>query len=384
MVRRKPIYLDHAAGTYLLPAVKQCIQDWTLGDALNPSSIHQAGRVSASALDNSRMGVAKALGVKPSEILFTSGGTEANNLAILGAAEALQDRGRHIITSATEHPSVLDSCKALEKRGFHVTYLSCDENGDVDLNEFRNKITDETILATFMWVNNETGLIHPIEALSRICHEQGVRFHCDAVQAVGHIPIDLQDLPIDSLTLSGHKLGAPAGVGALYVRKGHALSAQSFGGSQEQSTRAGTQNHLGAAALMTASQYHTAALDRLARMHSELKDLLIEGISPLPGVSINRNGGDYSPHILSCSFEDLDGEALFIRLDMAGIAVSNGAACSSGSQAPSHVLKAQGFDSDMAQATIRISLGTTTTKQEIEIFCHELWQIVQSLHKVKK
>ena len=375
------IYLDHASGTTLLPEVKTCISEWLDAGVKNPSSIHQEGRRAAAGMDEARSSIAQVLGCKPGEILFTSGATEANNLAILGAAEALQSKGNHFITSTTEHPSVLESYKHLEKNGYQVTYLPCDENGDVDLEEFNSSITDKTILASFMWVNNETGLLHPIEALAEIAHEHGIKFHCDAVQAFGHTPIQLQNSAIDSLALSGHKLGAPAGVGTLFLRKGHAITRKSFGGNQEQNIRAGTQNHIGATALATAIDYHAAHLDLNEQKYIELQARLQDQLQELPGIQVNRHGREYTPNILSCSFRNIDGEALFIRLDMQNIAISNGAACSSGSQAPSHVLTALGFDENLAQATLRISLGIETTKQEIDDFCRELKQIVHSIYR---
>ena len=381
MKRSDTIYLDHASGTNLLPEVKSGILAWLESGMTNPASIHQEGRRSAAGLDEARTRIAGVLGCKPGEILFTSGGTESNNLAILGAAEALQEKGRHIITCATEHPSVLESFKKLEKRGFHVTYLKCDSNGDVDAEAFRSSITDDTILASFMWVNNETGLTHPIETLAQIAGEHHVKFHCDAVQAFGHIPLQIENSGIDSLALSGHKLGALAGIGALYLRKGHALSRRSFGGSQEQNVRAGTQNHIGAMALAISMDYHAAHLETLEKQYSVLSDHLQNQLKAMPGIQINRHGKQYSPNILSCSFKNVDGEALFIRLDMKRIAVSNGAACSSGSQAPSHVLTALGFDEELAQASLRISMGIETTKQEIDDFCRELQQIVTSIYR---
>ncbi len=347
----------------------------------NPSSIHEAGRRSAAGLDEARTRIAAVLGCKPSEILFTSGGTEANNLAIIGAANAAKKKGRHLITCATEHPSVLECFKALEKSGFQVTYLKCDNNGDVDPEAFRSSITDDTILASFKWVNNETGLVHPIKTLAQIAQDHHVSFHCDAVQAFGHFPIQLENSGIDSLALSGHKLGAPAGIGVLYLSKGHALARKSFGGSQEQNVRAGTQNHVGAVALATAMDYHTAHFESLKKKYIDLSDHLQNQLKAIPEIQYNRYGKQYSPHIWSCSFRHVDGEALFIRLDMKNIAVSNGAACSSGSQAPSHVLTALGFDEDLAQASLRISMGIETTKQEIDDFCRELQQIVTSIYR---
>ncbi|NQT64331.1 MAG: cysteine desulfurase [Candidatus Marinimicrobia bacterium] len=381
MKRSSTIYLDHASGTNLLPEVKSRISEWLDSGIVNPSSIHQEGRRSAAELDEARTSIAEMLGCKSSEILFTSGATEANNLAILGTAEALRNKGLHIITCATEHPSVLESHKALEKNGFQVTYLNVDKNGDVDPEEFSARLTDDTILASFMWVNNETGLMHPIEELAQMAHKRGSRFHCDAVQAFGHIPMQMQNSGIDSLALSGHKLGAPAGIGVLYLRKGHTISRNSFGGSQEQNVRAGTQNHLGAKALATAIKYHVAHLDVNTKKYVELSEHIQNQLKELPGIQINRYGKQYTPNILSCSFKHVDGEALFIRLDMQNIAVSNGAACSSGSQSPSHVLTALGFDENLAQASLRISMGIETTRHEIDDFCRELKQIVTSIYR---
>ncbi len=381
MKRSEIIYLDHASGTPLLPEVKSTISAWLDTDIVNPSSIHLQGRRAAASLDEARSSIAELIGAKPSEILFTSGATEANNLAILGAATALKDKGDHIITCSTEHPSVLESYKTLEKNGFKVSYLSCDVHGDIDRDEFEASISDDTILASFMWVNNETGLIHPIEDLAQIAGDHGIRFHCDAVQAFGHVPLWVQHSQVDSLSFSGHKLGAPAGIGALYLRKGHSISRTSFGGRQEQSVRAGTQNHIGAVALAAAIAYHAEQSEANAKKYGELLAVLQNHLEDMPGIQINRMGQAYTPNILSCSFKNIDGEALFIRLDMKNIAVSNGAACSSGSQAPSHVLTAQGFDEELAQATLRISMGVKTQQHEIDDFCNELKQIIHSIYR---
>jgi len=381
MARRNNIYLDHASGTHLLPEVKTRMADWFQADYANPSSIHLSGRESASRLDEARFTIAGLLGAKPGEILFTSGATEANNLAILGAVEALKDHGNHLITCVTEHPSVLESFRYLESNGFRVTYLDVDAHGDVDPEAFSSAISEQTILASLMWTNNETGLIHPIMELAEIAQTHGVRFHCDGVQAFGHEPFHLGDAPVDSLALSGHKLGAPAGIGMLYLKKGHAVSRQSFGGNQEQSVRAGTQNHAGAVALATAMSHHDSNLAANKRHYTDLMNRLILQISDLPGIQINRAGKVYTPNILSCSFKQIDGEALFIRLDMKQIAVSNGAACSSGSQAPSHVLTAMGFNQQLAQATIRVSLGVETTQQNIDDFSVNLREIILSLYR---
>lgn len=377
----KGIYLDHAAGTFLLPQVKESLVQWLSAAPANPSSIHSAGRSAAATLDTARQTIAKSLGCKPAEIIFTSGGTEANNLGLMGAVYALADKGKHIITCATEHPSVLESCKQLQQSGFDISYLPVDENGSIDPDILRRSIREDTILISLMWINNETGLIHPIKTLAKIANDAGVRFHCDGVQALGHIPIDVNTLPIDSLALSGHKLGTPAGIGALYLRKGNALNSELHGGSQEQNFRAGTQNHIGAQALGVAVQHHQEHVNVTEQHYLALSNHLVQRLKGIPGIQLNRNGETYTPNIINCSLHNIDGEALFIRLDMKHISVSNGSACSSGSQAPSHVLTALGVKESLAQASLRISLGLESTQKEIDGFCDELEQIIHSIQK---
>lgn len=381
MKRLDNIYLDHAAGTFLLPEVHARLNEWIRSRTSNPSSIHAQGRQAAADLNAAREAIASVIGGKPGEILFTSGGTEANNLGIIGAARALKDKGNHIITCQTEHPSALESCKQLEQEGFRVSYLPCDTHGVIDPLDLQQSIDSETILVSLMWVNNETGLIHPMEQIGEIIKAKGVRLHVDAIQAIGHLSLQVDSFPADSISFSGHKLGAPAGIGALYLKKGQPLQQLSFGGSQELNYRAGTQNQMGAQALGAALQYWRTHADEHAQHYETLQDRLIHRLSDLPGIQINRGEGPYTPHILNCSFHNIDGEALFIRLDMKHIAVSNGSACSSGSQAPSHVLTAMGFDEKLAQASLRISLGIQTNQNEIDGFCDELELIVHSLYK---
>lgn len=375
------IYLDHAAGTFLLPEVRNFISRWLDEQTGNPSSIHAIGRQTAGRLDFARQGVAAALHCKPSEIIFTSGGSEANNLAILGLAHAHADQGKHLITCRTEHPSVLESFRLLEQEGFTVTYLASDSHGQIDLETLKASITKETTLISLMWVNNETGLIHPIQEIANIAEENGVRFHCDAVQALGHFPIQANKLNVDTLSFSGHKIGAPAGIGVLYLRKGTSLIKSSYGGNQENNQRAGTQNILGALTLAQAMGYQHNHLEAHRQHFETLKKHLQEHLQHIPGIQINQGADTYSPHILNCSFYNVDGETLFIRLDMSDIAVSNGSACSSGSQAPSHVLTALGMERSLAQASLRISLGIQTTLADIDLFCDKLETIIHSIQR---
>ncbi|MCF7809024.1 MAG: cysteine desulfurase [Candidatus Marinimicrobia bacterium] len=379
MSTRSTIYLDHAAGTDILPEIKSQLAEWVHEFSGNPSGIHGVGRRAASLLDDARSGFAQVIGAKGNEILFTSGGTEANNLALLGLASASQNQGKHIISCATEHPSTLEALKHLEGEGFNISYLPVNANGDIDLNELSSLITAETILISIMWVNNETGLVHPIPEIAQIAHSQGVLLHSDAVQALGHIPIRVDEIPVDVLSFSGHKLGAPSGIGCLYLRKGTTLEHRSYGGSQENNLRAGTQNLLGVRALALAAKHQTENLENNTHHYNMLVDHAIKRLSQIPGTQINRSGAAYSPHILNCSIRGVDGEALFIRLDLANICVSNGSACSSGSQAPSHVLTAMGIDKALAQASLRISFGLRTTREEVDVFCDELAHIITSL-----
>jgi cysteine desulfurase len=379
MKQADSIYLDHAAATFLLPVVQNHISKWLQDKTVNPSSLHSKGRQAGAIIDRARRDIAKVINCKASEIIFTSGGTEANNLALIGLASSLREKGQHIITCKTEHPSVLESCKQLKSEGFTFTYLETDSQGQIDLNHLKNAITDQTILITLMWVNNETGLIHPVESIAQIAQEYGVIFHCDAAQAFGHIPIRADLIPIDAISFSAHKIGAPSGTGALFLRKGTPLRKQNHGGGQESGQRAGTQNVLGASAFSLAAQYHDTHFKEHLQHYTKLLNHLHKSLLAIEEVQINRGDTDYSPHILNCSFHDIDGEALFIRLDMKNISVSNGAACSSGSQAPSHVLTAMGMKETLAQASLRISLGIDTTLKEIDHFCEKLSEITRSI-----
>jgi cysteine desulfurase len=379
MEKTNTIYLDHAAGTSLLPEVQRNIENWALAISANPSSIHGKGRAAAKVLDQARVDVANSIGARGSEILFTSGGTEANNLALVGLAIANQSKGTHIISCGTEHPSGIEALKYLESNGFSVSYLTLDSNGDIDLDQVASLIRDETILISLMWVNNETGLIHPLKRVAEIVHARDVLVHSDGVQAVGHLAVDVNEIMVDAMSFSGHKLGTPAGIGCLYLRKGTALATMSHGGSQENNLRAGTQNLLGATALAYAMNFHQNNLTAGTRHFERLNRRLVKRLTEISSIRLNRYGNAYSPHILNCSIENVDGETLFIRLDLNNICVSNGSACSSGSQTPSHVLTALGIQKDLAQSSLRISFGLETTEDEIDQFCDTLKRIVESI-----
>lgn len=379
MTMSDTIYLDHAAGTFVLPEVSNQIKNSLADKITNPSSIHSDGRYAASILDSARRDCSSVIGCQANEIIFTSGGTEANNLAIVGLANAHQNRGKHIISCTTEHASVLASLEQLENDGFQVSYLSVDSNGEIDLEELNSTITSDTILISLMWINNETGLINPIKEIADIASKHDITMHCDAVQTLGHIEIQCSSLMVDAMTFSGHKIGTPAGIGVLYLREGTTLDSLSFGGNQENNLRAGTQNLLGSVAFATAATYQQDHLVQHKSQFESHMDKLINGLKKIPGIHFNRNGNRYSPHILNCSFDNVDGEALFIRLDMSRIAVSNGSACSSGSQSPSHVLRAMGIKDALAQASLRISLGIQTTDDEISRFVNELETIILAI-----
>ena len=375
------LYLDHAAGTFLLPPVIERLKALVDGSLANPSSIHTQGREAGAELDQSRRSIARNLGCKPAELVFTSGGTEANNLALLGLALSARARGNHIISCATEHPSILETLKQLASDGYDISYLPTDSAGQFELDALQAAIRPDTILISLMWVNNETGLIHPLAEIGDLARRQGILFHCDAVQALGHLGMELAALPVDSMSFSGHKIGAPAGIGVLFIRKGTTLKAQHLGGSQEHSQRGGTPNILGAVAFACALDYQTQHLTEHQEHYSGLRQQLIARLKAVPGVQLNDSGHAYADHILSCSFNNVDGEALFIRLDMLKFAVSNGSACTSGSQIPSHVLTALGFDKALAQATIRISTGLQTGSQTIDRFCDGLADIINSIRR---
>ena len=373
------IYLDHAATTAADPAVVQAMLPYFTEVYGNASSVHAFGRESRRAVEEARRQVASALGAKASEIYFTCGGSESDNWALKGAAFAMKDKGRHIITSAIEHHAVLHTCQWLEKQGFTVTYLPVDAKGRVHPEDVENAITDETILISVMTANNEVGTLQPVEAIGQIARDRGILFHTDAVQAMGAVPVDVNTLHADLLSLSGHKFYGPKGIGVMYLRSGVHLDHFMHGGAQERGQRAGTENLAGIVGLGKAITLAQERMDDNLRI-AALRDRLQAGIlSAVPDAFLNGDQEHRLPGNLNLCFPDVDGEALLLRLDLAGIAASGGSACTSGSVDPSHVLLAMGLTHDHARSSLRFSLGRDNTEADVDAVLEVLPGIVQEL-----
>ena len=374
------IYLDNAATTSVAPEVLQAMLPYFTECFGNPSSIHSTGRDAHKAVDVARRQVAAAIGAEPREIYFTAGGSESDNWAIKGTAFAKQSKGNHIITTQIEHHAVLHTCKWLEKHGFTVTYLPVDGDGRVNPADVEAAITDKTILISIMMANNEIGTIQPIKEISQIARAHKIAFHTDAVQAVGAIPVDVNDLGVDMLSMSGHKFHGPKGIGVLYVRKGVKLDVFMAGGAQERGQRAGTENLAGIVGIGKAIEMATANLPEYMARVSAMRDRLLDGIvERIPDVRINGGREGRLPNNANVSIRYIEGEALLLRLDMKGIAGSSGSACTSGSLDPSHVLLAIGLPHEIAHGSLRLSLGTDTTDADIDYVLDTLPTIVKDL-----
>ena len=346
----------------------------------NPSSVHWAGREVSGAVEKARERVAAMINASPAEIVFTSCGSEGDNLAIKGSAEILREKGNHIITTAIEHPAVLEVCQHLEKNGFEVTYLPVDHDGMLDLADLTNAITPKTILISVMWANNETGNIYPIEAIGKIAREHNIRFHTDAVQAIGKLPVDVQAANVDLLVLSGHKLGGPKGVGAIYIRRGTRLTALLHGGHQERNRRAGTHNVAGIVGLGKACEMAAEEQPAYYRRVRALRDKLEDGmLSQIPEIKLNGtpDRDRRLPNTMNVSFAYIEGESLLLNFDMKGIAASSGSACTSGSLEPSHVMGAMCVDVVLAHSSTRFSLGPDNSEEDVDFVLQELPPIVQ-------
>jgi cysteine desulfurase len=349
----------------------------------NPSSIYDTGRTARQALDRARDRIALIIGASPREIVFTSGGSEADNLAIKGAAFALRGRGSHIITSVIEHHAVYNPCHYLEKQGFRITVLPVDADGLVDPAAVEAALTPETILVSIMHANNEIGTIQPIAEIGKILRERKILFHTDAVQTVGHIPVNVQELGVDLLSLSAHKFYGPKGVGALYVRRGVRLDPLVHGGAQEHNRRAGTENVAGIVGMAEALALAAEEMDKEAQRQRELRDRLIDGIMDrIPHTRLNGHPKERLPGNVSVCFEFIEGEALLLNLDMHGIASSSGSACTSGSLEPSHVLLALGLPHEIAHGSLRMTLGRGTTAADIDTVLEVLPGIVDKLRQM--
>ena len=363
------VYLDHAATTPLHPVVLEAMLPYLTEQWGNPSSIHTSGRNARRGLDEARETVARLLGAKPREIVFTSGGTESDNLAIKGAAWAASARARHIVTTEVEHKAVLHSCAVMERHGFEVTYLPVDRYGRVDPADVAAAITDRTSLVSVMYANNEVGTIQPIQAIGAICRERHVLFHVDAVQAGGFLPLDVDALQVDLLSLGAHKLYGPKGVGALFVRQGTQLLPQQSGGSQERQRRAGTENVpgiVGFARALELAQADPVARDVENARLAGLRDTLIVGLTSIPLVSVTGDPDDRLPNNASVVIRGVEGGDLVAALDLEGIEVSTGSACTTGSAEPSHVLLAMGIEEELAHGSLRLTAGRDTTAEEVE------------------
>lgn len=377
------IYMDHAATTPLHGKVLEAMFPYLINVHGNPSSLHFFGREARRALDESREKVARALGAHPEEIIFTSGGTEADNLAIQGVLRALPPGERwHIITSSIEHHAVLDTVSYLKDSGYDVTFLPVDRYGMVDPGELAEHITDKTVLVTIMTANNEIGTVQPFMEIGRICRENGVYFHTDAVQAVGQIPFNLKEQPIDMLSLSAHKFYGPKGIGALYVRKRAKLERIIFGGAQEKKLRPGTENLPGIVGLGRAIELATAEQEEKSSYLIGLRDRLIKGLLEIEEVRLNGHPQKRLPGNVNVSIMYIEGESLLLSLDLKGIAVSSGSACTAGSTEPSHVLTAIGLDQQIAHGSVRLTLGQDNTVQDIDYTLKAVKEVVARLREI--
>jgi len=362
------IYLDHAATTPLRREVLDAMLPYLTEHFGNPSSIHAAGRRARQGLDEARETVAALIGGKPREIVFTGSGSEADNLALKGAAWAASARGRHVITTAVEHKAVLQSCAVLERQGFDITYLAVDASGRVDPGAVEEAITERTTLVSVMAANNEVGTIQPVREIGNVCRSRGVLYHVDAIQAAPFLPIDVDAWQVDLLSLSAHKVYGPKGVGALFVRQGTALLPQVQGGAQERQRRAGTENVASIVGLARA--FALVAADGAARAdenarQSILRDRLLAGLTEIDGVHTTGHPTERLPNSASVVVRGIEGGDLVAALDLAGLQASTGSACTTGSVEPSHVLLALGLDDDVARGSLRLTVGRGTTEQEI-------------------
>ncbi|WP_071429035.1 cysteine desulfurase NifS [Angelakisella massiliensis] len=377
------VYADNAATTQVSPRVLEAMKPWLLEQYGNPSSIYSIGRQARTAVETARRQVAAALDCEPNEVYFTSGGSEADNWALKGTAHLLAKQGkRHLITTNFEHHAILHTCAALEKEGFEVTYLPVDSKGLVTAEQVRQAIRPDTALVSIMYANNEIGTVQPISEIAAVCKEAGVRFHTDAVQAVGHLPISVREQNITMLSLSAHKLHGPKGVGALIVRKGFIPPNLIDGGGQEKGRRAGTENVSGIVGLGEAITAAVEKMEEETPRVTALRDRLIDGLIKLPKVRLNGDRQHRLPGNVNLSFEGIEGESLLLMLDYAGICASSGSACTSGSLDPSHVLLAIGLPHEVAHGSLRLTLGDQTTDEDVDYILEQVPPIVERLRSM--
>ena len=374
------IYLDNAATTKTAPEVVDAMLPYFSEYYGNASTIYSLGAESKKAMDHARQTIADSLGAKPEEIYFTAGGSESDNWALKATAEAYASKGKHIITTKIEHHAILHTCEYLEKRGFEITYLNVDRDGLISLDELKAAIRPDTILISVMFANNEIGTIEPIAEIGEIAKEHGVLFHTDAVQAYAQVPINVDEMHIDMLSASGHKLNGPKGIGFLYIRKGVKIRSFVHGGAQERSRRAGTENIPGIVGLGAAVERAMRIMDSKTRKEIELRDYLIGRLeNEIPHCWLNGHRTKRLPNNINFSFPFIEGESMLIMLDMKGICASSGSACTSGSLDPSHVLLAIGLKHEEAHGSLRLTLSEDSTKEEMDIVAEEVKKIVQRL-----
>jgi cysteine desulfurase len=374
------VYLDHAATTAMHPKVLEAMLPYLQNKFGNPSSIYSWGQEAKAAIEKARAQVAALIGAEPCEIVFTGSGTEADNFALNGIASALAGQGRHIITTSIEHHAVLHTAEELERRGFQITYLPVDSDGLIDPDLVQRHLTAKTILISIMFANNEIGTIQPIDTVARIAKQHDVLFHTDAVQAIGNIPVDVDKIGVDLLSLSGHKIYGPKGIGALYVRRGTKIRPIIYGGAQERRLRAGTENVSGIVGLGKAAELAQAELPQRAAHLVELRDYLIDNVlASISNVRLNGHRTMRLPGNVNFSFEFIEGESLLLSLDLAGVAASSGSACTSASLDPSHVLMAIGLPHEIAHGSLRLTLGCDNTKKDIDYVLSVLPDIIGRL-----
>lgn len=374
------IYLDNAATTKTSQEVVDAMLPYFTENYGNASSIYEVGQRSKEAITTAREEIAKVLGAKTEEIYFTAGGSEADNWALKAAFEAYSQKGNHIITTKIEHHAILHTCEYLEKKGAEITYLDVDENGLVNLDELQKAIRPETILISIMFANNEIGTIEPIKEIGMIAKEHGVLFHTDAVQAFGQVPIDVDEMNIDMLSSSAHKINGPKGIGFLYIRKGVKIRSFVHGGAQERKRRAGTENVPGIVGYGVAAKRAAETMEVRTAKERELRDYFIDRVlKEIPYVKLNGDPVKRLPNNINLSFRFVEGESLLIMLDMKGIAASSGSACTSGSLDPSHVLLAIGLPHEIAHGSLRLTLGKDTTKEDLDYTLEQLKEIIGKL-----
>lgn len=377
------IYLDNAATTAVKPEVFEAMKPYFMENYSNPSSVYSFAGKAKKAVEDAREQIASVLNAKSSEIYFTGGGSEADNWALKATAEAYKEKGRHIITSKIEHHAVLHTCDWLEKNGYEVTYLDVDENGLVSPEELEKAIRPDTILISIMFANNEIGTIEPVKEIGAVAKKHGVLFHTDAVQAFGHVPIDVEEMNIDMLSASGHKFHGPKGIGFLYLRNGIKIGSFIHGGAQERSRRAGTHNVPGIVGMGEAAKIAVANMEENARKQIEIRDYLIQRIEDeIPYVKVNGHREKRLPNNVNICFRFIEGESLLIMLDQKGICASSGSACTSGSLDPSHVLLAIGLVHEIAHGSLRLTLSEETTKENADYVVDNLKVIVERLRSM--